>query len=297
MQQDELAGKRLVLPTNDLLFKRVLANAEHPSVTLGFINDMLGLNACSVHIENPYDINTFKDNLKQGKLYKTEVDVLVRLSDNRLVSVEMQAQTETYLLERVLYYAASRYTANYGNDEHPDLGKAIPGIKYSSLYPVYGISVLDFTLFKNDADALRSYLLYDILHQQSYCDALGLEMLKLTFLELTKRPVTQRIADWANFFKGKKPRRDIPGYIKEAYELSNFQNLSREERDMISAEERAEQRQKSHDHYVMTEGTKQGLEQGRQEIAKNALREGLPLETVQKITGLDIQTLKALEEN
>jgi hypothetical protein len=34
------------------------------------------------------------------------------------------------------------------------------------------------------------------------------------------------------------------------------------------------------------------LEKGREETARNALAEGLPLQTVQKITGLDMETLK-----
>ncbi|MDR3166656.1 MAG: Rpn family recombination-promoting nuclease/putative transposase [Treponema sp.] len=43
------------------------------------------------------------------------------------------------------------------------------------------------------------------------------------------------------------------------------------------------------------EGREKGLEEGRFEVAKNALKEGLPLEVIQKITGLDLETLKGLQ--
>jgi hypothetical protein len=38
----------------------------------------------------------------------------------------------------------------------------------------------------------------------------------------------------------------------------------------------------------------QGLVKGREETARNALAEGLPLEMIQKITGLDLDTLRTL---
>ena len=44
------------------------------------------------------------------------------------------------------------------------------------------------------------------------------------------------------------------------------------------------------------EGFKEGREESREEIARNALSEGLSVETVQKITGLDLETIKRLQE-
>jgi hypothetical protein len=42
------------------------------------------------------------------------------------------------------------------------------------------------------------------------------------------------------------------------------------------------------------EGMERGIEQGMRDVALNALDEGLPLEVVQKITGLDIETIENL---
>jgi predicted transposase/invertase (TIGR01784 family) len=39
-------------------------------------------------------------------------------------------------------------------------------------------------------------------------------------------------------------------------------------------------------------GLEKGLEKGREEIARNALMEGFSMETIQKITGLDIETIR-----
>jgi predicted transposase/invertase (TIGR01784 family) len=43
------------------------------------------------------------------------------------------------------------------------------------------------------------------------------------------------------------------------------------------------------------EGLEEGLEKGRFEAAKNALTEGLPIEIIQKITGLAPETIRSLQ--
>ena len=42
------------------------------------------------------------------------------------------------------------------------------------------------------------------------------------------------------------------------------------------------------------EGIEEGIEKGIVTTAINALKEGIPIETIQKITGLDIKTIKSL---
>jgi hypothetical protein len=44
----------------------------------------------------------------------------------------------------------------------------------------------------------------------------------------------------------------------------------------------------------LTEGLEKGLTEGRETIARNALAEGLPVDLIQKITGLDFETIKSL---
>ena len=44
----------------------------------------------------------------------------------------------------------------------------------------------------------------------------------------------------------------------------------------------------------MEKGREEGLAEGREEIARNALAEGVSMEIIQKITGLDIETIKNL---
>ena len=44
----------------------------------------------------------------------------------------------------------------------------------------------------------------------------------------------------------------------------------------------------------MEEGLEKGREEGREETARNALAEGVSIEIIQKITGLDIEAIEKL---
>jgi predicted transposase/invertase (TIGR01784 family) len=44
------------------------------------------------------------------------------------------------------------------------------------------------------------------------------------------------------------------------------------------------------------EGREEGREEGMEEIARNALMEGLSTETIQKITGLDIEAIRHIAQ-
>jgi len=47
----------------------------------------------------------------------------------------------------------------------------------------------------------------------------------------------------------------------------------------------------------LEKGLEEGLERGMEKTARNALAEGLPMETIQKITGLDMETIAGLQAN
>ena len=49
--------------------------------------------------------------------------------------------------------------------------------------------------------------------------------------------------------------------------------------------------------YERREGLKEGIEKSKEEIARNALENGLSVELIHTITGLDIESIKRLQAN
>jgi len=280
--------KRALRPTNDLLFKRCIGNAEHPDITRGFISDILGIKVESVLIQNPYDIVLYQKEVDERKLGVTVVDVLVRLADQSQVAIEMQIASQDYFLERALFYASRHYTNDYGVD---GLKRKARGsdVKYSSLCPVYSINILDFLQFDSDADPLHAFSLYDMQHASFYgtgkaAPGIG-GLLSLVFLELgkPKENASERIGCLMDFFNGKPLPDEAPSYLSEALLLVDEQNLTKEEIEMIDAAERAEEDRKGQIAYAR--------KQGRKDVALAALREGASPEFIAHITGFDLEMI------
>ena len=288
--------KRGMRPTNDLLFKRCIGNARHPEVTRGFISDILGIEVDSVQVQNPYSIAQYQKELRKQKLGATVVDVLARLADRSQVVIEMQVASQEFFLERALFYAARHFTSDYGRS---DLGRRRYGAdaKYSSLYPVYSINILDFRQFGADDDPLRAFSLYDREHEGFYGGGAASQMLggllSLTFLELEKprENVDERVGFLMDFFNGKDLPYEAPDYLKEALKLVDEQGLTREEIEMIDTYELAEEDRKGQIAYAR----RQGRTEERESVAKAALQEGATPGFVAKITGLDLATIARLQ--
>jgi len=66
-----------------------------------------------------------------------------------------------------------------------------------------------------------------------------------------------------------------------------FEEITIEEIAEIRAREAAEE--------ARTEGLSQGLDEAYRNVARNSLSEGVPIEIIQKITGLDMETIQSLK--
>jgi predicted transposase/invertase (TIGR01784 family) len=265
-----------IAPTNDMLFRKAFASPQHKEVTIGLITDVLALDVKSLEIENPYDIREFTGREGTGVPIATEVDVLARLGDQSLVEIEIQVRAQPYYLQRALFYVCSRYVADYGRTGHMRQGDGRHGDKYSSLYPTFGINICDFELFGTDTDALRSFSLYDNAHK-AYLGGGTRGLLSLSFLELGKRAYAKEgnLAHWMAFFKDGKVAPEAPAYIREACTIVDFKNLSSEEREMISAKEKAEADRIGQLNFAWNKGRSEGVAEGRAKGVAKGRSEGM----------------------
>jgi predicted transposase/invertase (TIGR01784 family) len=296
--------RRMAALSCDPAFRMVMASAEDTRPVSGFINDMLGLEVSEVTIENPFDIRACFDEHGSPRLTHTEVDVLARLGDGSLVTVEMQVAYQSHYLSRALYLAASRFVKGYG-----DMRLALSSggdAKYSALRPVYGISVMSSKAF-NDPYAIRSYKLYDEEHGMGYGDGFKRKgaggLLTLAFWELCKELDGSRpnMLEWSRLFSGREPGGGAPAYIRQAAERLAFESLSKKEREVISYAEILEQDRIQREADIrqdIADSYEQGMERGAianaLETARRLLQEGLPSELVERATGITSEQLASL---
>lgn len=267
-----------IMTTNDLVFRKIFASPQNSHILIGFINDILGLDVTEVTIENTYNIKTFYNEKKEGDTRYTQVDVLARLRDGSLVTIEMQVLNQSWLRERILFYTAETYTSNYAKKAQENIDKMMNKNewKYSSLRPVYSICIMVANEFA-DEEPIHKFNLYDREHNLSYKNRKGEELMTMVFLELGKSSskIDKNIGEWFAYFRTGKVSEDAPNYMKQACEIASYQSLEKEEMAMISARERAEQDALAREHYVWTEAMEKGMQQGIEKGIEKGIEQGV----------------------
>jgi len=249
---------------------------------------------------NTYNIKAFYNASEEPKMRYTEVDVLAKTEDGSQVTIEMQVCNQAWFKERALYYVTAIYGSNYGKYELESSSKTYKasGIKYSTLRPTYGIFIMVDSLFEEDREPVHHFGLYDIANSLLYRNSQGHELISMVFLELKKSSpmMIKKIKQWFDYFNNGKVEADAPNYLKKACEVASFHNLSKEERNMISAREKAEQDANAREAYVwyrgVEEGEAKGEAKGKAAIIQAMIARGSTVEEIVSLTGISEDDIK-----
>ena len=275
-----------ILPTNDLIFKRIFWNKDHPDILICFLNAVLKREDPITSVEI---ISTEFDNqfiLDHG----IRMDLLGRTNNGELLNIEMQKKNNGDMYKRTLYYWAKLYYSQLPKGE-----------KYGVLNPVIVINILDFNLFK-DNRCHRNIVLKDNETNEEYLD----RMLDMHFVELRKREHINNndaLRAWMEFLKSPNSasvnnKKEIIPEIEKAKDVYNEAIADPEEQAKIRAIEKAESDKATEIGFAEAKGIAKGLAEGEHkkaiETAKNLLSMGLTFEQISKATGLTVEEIKEL---
>lgn len=291
------------LPTNDLLFKKMLTSEDSASILKNFVKDLLGLEFKSLTPKETYHIDSYKKAFENVEIGLTEVDILAITEDGSHATIECQIQPHQYFQERTLFYLVEAFRAAYGNS---DAETFIKKNNFSTLRPAYGINIIDFHLFDKEQDALQIYRLLNEKTHQPFLGTKKRELFVLCFLSLKNKHVAPNSASqhWQYFLKTGEVLQDVPSYIKAAKKKISYYQLNKEERTMIMKINKA----KAIDDAVRSTQLMEAREEAREEerakrdreIALNLLKTDLSLIQISEATGMpveDIQKLKNRERH
>ena len=113
------------------------------------------------------------------------------------------------------------------------------------------------------------------------------------------------LSEWRDFLKNGTIRPESSRGLKEAQKIVNFSNLSGEERRLAELMEKYEDVYYQVMKHQLEEGIEQGIEIGRQQGVALGERKGqvmicfkmnLPIEEIQKHTGLSIEEIEAFRK-
>ena len=289
-------AKKPLSPTNDFVFKRIFG--ENHSILEDFLGSVLdlptdeykGLEIVDPSLDQEYSWD------KHGVL-----DVKIHTSSGKVIDVEVQVKHHRSIWKRMLFYTSKMIA-----------GQIKSGHQYDRINSVINILIADFVMIKENNAYHNRFRLYDKNTGADYPDSMEIHVLELPkILELDGT----QLGNWMRFFHArteeelKMAARTSPA-IEKACGIIRV--LSGSERDRAIAEAR-EKAQMDMDSMIgdarhegreeglqegVKKGLKKGLKKGRQEgkleVARNALREGMPVETVVKISGLSLEEVKRL---
>lgn len=301
-------------PRTDFGFKRIFGSTRSKSILRNFLNAIVYNDTpriTDLEIVDPYQ-NPDTYDLKQSIL-----DVKVVLDNGTTVLIEMQILPVEAFAERVVYNTAKAY-----------VNQLQRGQPYLSLRPVISLTITDFVLFPDFDYPISRYQLLERGTDHCCSDHLELIFAELPKLTEQSQPFDQQHNRWLYFIQQAGKLEDIPSTLansdlNEAFAIANESQLSREEYELsekqrlkllddqgrlnyaIKAgveigiqqglEQGLEQGLQQGLRQGLERGLEQGLEQGRMETARRMLKE-LDPETVSRITGLPIETVRTLEQ-
>lgn len=280
-------------PKNDVAFRKIFGTEKNKDIIIHFLNDMAMFKDRPL-IKSISFLKTIQDPEIAAK--KTSVvDILCKDEKGRQYIVEMQVAPEKGFIQRAQYYAAKAY-----------INQADVGHKYENLREVVFLAITQFKMFpkrknfKSDHIILEKNTLdHDLTH------------LAFSFLELPKfkKKIDQLdgiIDKWMYFFKNAKNTSEADlakiigndAIIERAFSELNRFSWSEEEMNTYEQAEKHEKDYLASMAYQfdagMEKGEQIGIDKNSRVVAKELIKEGMPLEKISKVTKLAMEIVKEL---
>ena len=277
----------------DFAFKKVFGSQESKDILISFLNSIIDFGEkekiVDLTILDPYQIPLIKG------MKDSFVDVKAKISNNKIVIIEMQVLNVEGFEKRVLYNAAKIYSAQLMKAE-----------AFSTLEPIIALTITDFIMFKDVPQIITYFKLMEIGKFITYSDEIELIFVELPKFNKKEDELSSITDKWIYFIKNagnlKYTPKNLAGEIEieKAFEIANTAGMSKEELDAQYRRHDFIRLQKGSLELALKQGLTQGLTQGKIEgkieVAKTLLSLGDDIERVSRATGLTIEEIRKIAE-
>lgn len=288
----------------DWFIKKMLRDKSDFRVLEGFLSALLKKEIIIINILES-EGNQDNENTKFNR-----VDILIEDENKEKIIVEIQNERESDYLERILF-GSSKVMVEYFKLGH----------KYRDISKVISVSILYFNLGMG-----KDYIYYgttefygihtkeklQVKNKIITVDEFGNEKIKyeekrnifpeyyLINVERFTGAVQESIDEWIYMLKNSEIKKEFKSkHIKEAEERLNLTKLNDEERKMYEKHLEALAIEEDIMNTAKEEGREEGIGIGENnkaiEIAKNALLMNIPIEQIEKFTGLSSDMISKLK--
>ena len=214
-----------MLPTNDIVFKKIFGTEGNEDITKDFIGCIIGRNIKKLEFKDPNLLRDYSND--KNKI----LDVKAVLDDNTLCDIEVQVANEHDIIYRALDYWSKMYRTSI------EKSKRYIKMKNTIVIIITGFKIDEL---KEIEDYHTVYKLVDKKHQKVLTD-----IFRVDIIEIPKAKQQLKIGEfegfgnmkgWMNFFIN--PGREISNMdemsdeLKKAYEEWQKYNSNEEEREL-----------------------------------------------------------------
>lgn len=270
------------LPTNDVLFKMIFGDKRHSRILIHFLNSVIRSDHPIKEVEIKKTELTPENIAQKG----VRLDILATTDTGEIINIEMQKKNEKDMSARALFYWSKLFAGQLEVSE-----------KYHDLRRTISISILDFTLFKDDERFWRKGYIKDDETHEKFTD-----MLEMHFIELNKMKQMREespITFWVEFFKNPYSEKvkalcEFVPEIKEAKEVYERAKLDPEAQELMRIKEKAIRDYTSDLSGAKEEGREEGIELKTKESVRNMKADGLQNSVIAKYLNISESEVEEL---
>ena len=265
----------------DYVFKRVFGHAGNEEITKNLLNSIIKEEITEIELDkNPILEKDLLDD-KIGIL-----DIKAKLNNNTNVDIEMQVVDHKNIEKRILFYCAKLFTSSLKS-----------GYDYSTLEKSISILITNYEL-ENQKD-IKKYITKWNLREETYPMHILTDTMEVYIIELKKfkkfkdNSSYRQLNSWIKFIESSEEEIDMSN--KEIVKAKKvLEEISQDEHERYLAELREK--------YILDQnnieatGYDKGLKQGKKEIAKEMIKEKMPLEVISKITKIPKKELQEIKK-
>ena len=280
--------------TVDYAFKRVFGRNGNEGILKDFLESILDIEIKDITIQNPEIPKNMRDS-KIGIL-----DVRAEINGKEIIEVEMQVQNQYNIDKRSPIYITKIYSDQLKEgDSYVKVKKvAVINILNFNYYERNSYHSVGRMKFENSKENEKVDMGY-ILEEQYVTDDLEMHFIELPKFRKKNPDISSKLDQWLWLICGEEEKikmaKNENEKIKEAKSELEKLEMSPEDRELYELRLKAIRDEINIRESGYTDGMKDGEEKGKKEIAKNMLKENMPIEVISKLTGLlqeEIEKLK-----
>ena len=280
--------------TDDYIFKRVFAYKGNESVLKDFLEALLKIEIRGIKITNP-EIIPYEKGEKRGLL-----DIKAEINDGTMIDVELQMKNEKNTEERATEYMGKMISEQLQvGDSYQKLKKSIvifiTNYNFLNRNSYHSVGRMKFDKTLKDEYVDMGFKIEDEIASK-YIEVHYIELPKFKKKELSR---FTKLDQWMCIFTQNKEGIMLAEKenkeIKRAINTLDFLSKDPKERERHNSIVMAEYNRLVSEHNFFEDGKNEGRREEKIEIAKEMLKENMPIEMIMKLTKLtkeEIQNLK-----